>query len=525
MNQSVQTVVPIAQAPPSVLEPSQGYTERSRPIIEEPWIVQNLLCELPDDHPWIVELSRLIETNLEAEGLNKDYHELRIARFLGISTQNRERISQGQPVEIRDQIFTIRIDPRHHRKLETQIKEHTPRPVDPSFLHRNTDYDGGGTINLDYPPIEIGALIAEYLKGLPNPNGHGNARIHECAHHYNVPAFYYFPSIANLLRQTVYTPIADIFREAHSDMVYLALGFKDRNLEWPKTSITSINSYLNEQFGEPVAKLLIHNYPHINTLTTLKPEMISDVHIYATDVIWRLRALGLSEKDVGETIRKYQIKGMLTQKHWDNNSKTIPQIESDLFKRASRMGILPNNLTERVASTKDAFVARAKRTQEIIATTALEFFREADYSNINTVAGSRVISGKSPIGISSGRGFFYSARVTYDDPFAVIPEYCNLKTQTAIQLPTENDRYDIWFARIILNRSPIEQRVFDIKYRLDLMKNQIIRTGLTQIQADCMRELAKQISDLEKNPPRPNDMDRLTMLKQEMQDLLAQQGF
>jgi len=353
----------------------------------------------------LAPLAKSITSRLRDEGLNQAYDDLGISRFLGFTEKEREAIEEGARIRKKDGPFTLIYDLRPTRKARRELEHRrTEVPGDPIPVNAvGAAYSSRKHVAVNARPITLGEQLLSYLKGTPRVSQLRDSlalRIHEASHHYNSNK----TGKARIIFTDANTVIGDIFREAHSCLVWQLCNlcyedseFVDNFTQDPQ----KILEVLSSRYGEEAAREYVDHY--LTHKSSLLDPRVGDMARYAVDVIWRLRALGLNEREIGEVFAMFQRKMMLK---WNKREKRCDKVEQWIQSQMVAQGLSKEDLAAKIAEKRQEIRENNRKVSKIIAEETIKYFVNLDYSDIRTQTEDSIIVGQSPLGVHFPRGVF-----------------------------------------------------------------------------------------------------------------------
>src|SRR5258708_6050192 len=409
------------------------FTEPSKLTVEQQRnIVVDLLHGYSNEE--LLPLVKSIDQELDTKGLNQPHDDLGIKRFLVLKKEYLERIKQGKPVGTTDGFFNLHYDTKvKDSAIEASIEAGfgawglTAKSYYKRGLLNNTSQ-----VVLGSTPIDKKYQLENYLLRSSVTNNVDDKiwsglgiRIHECAHRYNSEDT---EPLVGGQRNTLF---ADIFREAHSCLVLQAC-----NLNYEDS--TFVDSFKNRAhaFREVNQETIDKYFQEVGThKEAVLSKESSQMAKYAINVIWQLRALGYKEREVGQTIARFQKKSMLD---WNNDDLSCSKIEKWLQEQWDYKGIIwkkssaihPLSVESEVQKTRDRFKRESQEVSDITLDKSKEFLSTQNQPIIlfgePTLNDSslRKINFHFPPGILIGKGEILKA--TFVSPRAGWNGSCNL---------------------------------------------------------------------------------------------------
>lgn len=338
--------------------------------------------------------------------------------------REKEYMREGRWVEKRDGPVVV----FYYSKPSVEAKKKVPAGKSiPSEIQRvmestDTHYVGRYAQITAEPPL-IGKELADYVNGLPagGCDGDGSGlRIHESAHHFNSGK-----SERMLGGNHRSQPVADFLREAHSELVSQALNlsypdshFKNFALEGYKEKIKR----LSRIYGADKAKAIVDEFiTHTESLKNPERVVMAE---YAVKTIWRLRAIGLNEREVGETIAMFQREKMLA---WESQGSVCPMVESWVCDRMGEKGIDEAGMITKIAEIRRQFEENNRRVREIVNRRAVEFVSRVGAGAEKPLiirSQGKIVADVLPEGLKAGEGHVFVIR--FDPSLRVLAERVDL---------------------------------------------------------------------------------------------------
>jgi len=407
-------------------EQTIGMLEASRQAEVSPVRFRNL-AEIILRHQTDEELAPLAESitdSLRSEGLNQTYDDLGISRFLGFTEKERRKMETGWGVNKSDGKFGLLF---HTEQNKTVYKKKDDIPV-------------------AHIPVTIGEQIAAYLSQTPHHRKFhfSLARIHECIHHYN------WERTAKFLKKSHRDTTAGfIFREAHSYLAHQQLGFKLSDEEF-----ISLYSSAHRKSDEPSKTLRPEDDQHEQAKFHPQGE---DMARYATGVIWRLRALALNEREIGEKIAMFQREDML---NWNSENQVCPSLESWIENQMNNQKLSKKDIEAKILEIKQGIERNNQRTQEIIEEKVTGYLVNLDYADIKVQTENLIITGQLPIGgVRQPKGTFWEVRL--HPGFQLKAEKINFQNMQSQTYQTDGFSASAWVKSLLEDspNSPVEEKV------------------------------------------------------------------